>query len=170
MRPWAGVTLQLWGAQNYPAVTSDQMNLWDSNPEGAAQGDVPLGAAVLAVCHWGYTGLWVCWAVPIPETQRLPVPVLAWCLHHATSASGASGDNRLGPGGQAWPQGEQSVGSLRETQGWVHPLLSTIPPWGQAGGSVLTRHWLQTCPSRWMLWRGQHWGCLTSPCCRAGER
>lgn len=69
-RPWDGVTLESWGAQNYPAVTSDQINLWDRNPEGAAQEDVPLGAAVLAVCHWGDMGLWVCWAVPIPETQR----------------------------------------------------------------------------------------------------
>lgn len=112
---------------------------------------------------FGTEQLWVCWAVPIPETQRLPAPVLAWYLHHATSARGASGDSWLGPRGQAWPQGEQSVGRLRETQGWVHPSLSTIPPWGQAGGSVPTHCWLQTCPSRWVLWRGQHWGCLSPP-------
>lgn len=55
------------------------------------------------------------------------------------------------------------MGSLHETQSWVHPWLSTIPLWGQAGGLVPTRHWLQTCPSRWVLWRGQPCGCVSLP-------
>lgn len=67
MWPWAGVTLQLWGAQNYSAVTSDQMTLWDRNPEGAAQEDVPLGAAVLAVCHWVTQG---CGSAGLCPSQR----------------------------------------------------------------------------------------------------
>lgn len=148
-------------------MTSDSMSLWDRNPEGVCSGGCTPGSCSPSSVSGGFfgtpraaVGLLGC-ANPRDSAPACPSPGLVPASRHVCPWS-LRGQLSVSPRA-SMASGGAERGKRHETQGWVHPLLSTIPPWGQAGGSVPTRHCLQTCPSRWGLWQGQHRGCLSPP-------
>lgn len=70
------------------------------------------------------------------------------------------------PAGERGLGGKQSVGSLCDVPGWAHPLSHAAHRAPFLCGDKRVSGcchvgWLQTCPGRRVLWRGQHRGCVS---------